>query len=167
MLDLLDTSDYPKDHKLHSTKNKKVIGKMKDELTGNIMTEFVGLRSKMYTFKYIKAGGLKEVKKAKGIKRSVVEKGIKFDDYYNVLTDSTMVHKNQNVIRSHKHDVYTETVNKKALCYKDDKRYILEDGISTLAHSHYSLNISINVSILFSILFSILSTKKIILKEYF
>ena len=42
-----------------------------------------------------------------------------------------------NIIRSHDHDVYSETVNKVALSYEDDKRVILEDKIHTLAHGHY------------------------------
>jgi hypothetical protein len=136
MLDLLDTSEYPEDHTLYSTKNKKVIGKMKDELKGKIMKEFVGLRSKMYAYKIANRSKEIEVKKAKGIKKSVVQKGIKFEDYYAVLMNKRNIFKKQNVIRSYKHSVYSETVNKKALSFNDDKRYILEDGISTLAHGH-------------------------------
>lgn len=44
-----DTADYPSDHPLYSTVNKKVIGMMKDETAGNPVREFVGLRSKMIT----------------------------------------------------------------------------------------------------------------------
>ena len=44
-----------------------------------------------------------------------------------------------NVIRSHKHNVFTEEVNKVALSANDDKRYILEDGINTLALGHYKI----------------------------
>lgn len=43
-------SDYLKDHPLHSTKNKKVIGKFKDELKGHVMSEIVFLRSKAYAY---------------------------------------------------------------------------------------------------------------------
>ena len=46
--DLYDTSDYPKDHPLYSVSNKKVIGKFKDETEGVPVSEFVGLRAKMY-----------------------------------------------------------------------------------------------------------------------
>ncbi|XP_071124236.1 uncharacterized protein [Mytilus edulis] len=50
MIDELDTSGYPKDHPLYSEKNKKVIGKFKDELNGKIMNEIVFLKSKAYSF---------------------------------------------------------------------------------------------------------------------
>ena len=45
-----DTSGYSKDENrpLPIRENKKVIGLMKDELGGKIMTEFVALRAKMY-----------------------------------------------------------------------------------------------------------------------
>ena len=45
-----DTSDYPSDHKCYSTINKKVIGKFKDECNGIPIKEFIGLRSKLYTY---------------------------------------------------------------------------------------------------------------------
>ena len=44
-----DFSEYPKDHFLYSTDNQAVVGKFKDELEGKIITEFVGLRSKLYS----------------------------------------------------------------------------------------------------------------------
>ena len=49
--DLFDFSNYSKDSKFFNETNKKVIGKMKDELSGVIITEFVGLKSKMYSIK--------------------------------------------------------------------------------------------------------------------
>ena len=45
----------------------------------------------------------------------------------------------KNVIRSHKHQIFTETVNKIALSANDYKRIILEDKISTLAYGHFNL----------------------------
>jgi len=41
------------------------------------------------------------------------------------------------ILRSDKHDIYTEEVNKVALSADDDKRIIMENGISTLAYGHY------------------------------
>lgn len=48
-INLYDTSDFPKEHYLYSTKNKKVLGKMKDECAGKPIIEYVGLRPKMYS----------------------------------------------------------------------------------------------------------------------
>ena len=59
---LYDTSDYPQDHRLYSSANKKVLGKLKEECAGQAIAEFVGLRPKMYSI--LEAGG-KKPKKAK------------------------------------------------------------------------------------------------------
>ena len=45
-----------------------------------------------------------------------------------------------NVIRSHKHKIFSETVNKIALSADDDKRIIMNDKFSTLAFGHYKIN---------------------------
>ena len=44
-----DFSEYPKYHFLYSTENQAVVGKFKDEMEGNIITRFVGLRSKLHS----------------------------------------------------------------------------------------------------------------------
>lgn len=65
MINEFDTSDFKKKNKYKiPLMNKKVIGKMKDENSGKVMTEFVSLKSKMYATKVEN----KENKKAKGIK---------------------------------------------------------------------------------------------------
>jgi len=69
--ELYDTSDYPEDHELYSNINKKVLGKMKDECNGTPIVECVCLRSKMYSI--LKADE-KNIQKAKGVKKSVVNK---------------------------------------------------------------------------------------------
>jgi len=68
---LYDTSDYPKEHPLHSDTNKKVLGKMKDECAGTPIAECVCPRPKMYSI--LKADE-KNIKKAKGVKKNVVKK---------------------------------------------------------------------------------------------
>ena len=60
---LFDNSDYPQDSPYFSVENKKVIGKFKDEAAGMPIREFVGPRSKMYS--YVKDNGKNE-KTAKG-----------------------------------------------------------------------------------------------------
>ena len=61
---LFDFSNFPQDSKFFEETNKKVIGKMKDELGGVIVKEFVGLTSKMCSMKKIDG---KELKAAKGV----------------------------------------------------------------------------------------------------
>jgi len=58
--------------------NKKVPGLMKDENNDAIMTEFVGLRAKMYA---LRIDGKKDTKKVKGVIKNIVVKSITFDDY--------------------------------------------------------------------------------------
>ena len=78
-----DTSNYAKDHPsgIKTGYNKKVIGMMKDECGGKQITEFVGLKAKMSSYKVDET----EEKKAKGVKKNVIKKDITFDDYYKCL----------------------------------------------------------------------------------
>ena len=136
-----DTSNYSPDHPsgIPTGINKKVIGLFKDEAGGQLIIEFVGLRAKLYTFKTEKGF---EIKKCKRIKKAVIKNDITFNDYLECLKNSRPMMRKMNVIRSNKHEVYTETVNKVALSHEDDKRFILEDGIKTLEHGHYLLRTS-------------------------
>ena len=133
-----DTSNYPSDHSsgIPSGINKKVLGMFKDEANGDIIDEFVGLRAKLYSYKMFEG---EESKKCKGVKKSVVKKNITHEDYKTCLTTGKEQLRKQNIIRSYKHEVYTEEVNKVALSANDDKRYILEDGRNTLALGHYKI----------------------------
>ena len=136
--DRFDTSGYPFDHPsgIPSGFNKKVLGMFKDEVNGDMIEEFVGLRAKLYSYKMFEG---EESKKCKGVKKSVVKKSITHEDYKKCLLTGKEQLRKQNIIRSYKHEVYTEEVNKIALSANDDKRYILEDGISTLALGHYKI----------------------------
>ena len=69
----------------------------------------------------------------------MVEKSIAHEDYKKCLFTGKEQLRKVNVIRSHMHEIYTEEVNKVALCPIDDKRYILEDCVHTLAVGHYSI----------------------------
>ena len=133
-----DTSDYPLDHPscIPSGLNKTVLGMFKDEVGGKVIDEFVGLRAKLYSYKMFEG---KESKKCKGVKKSVVKKSIAHEDYKKCLYTGKEQLRKMNVIRSHRHEVYTEEVNKIALCPDDDKRHILENGVHTLALGHYMI----------------------------
>ena len=122
-----DTSNYEVDRPLPTGKNKKIIGLMKDELGGKIITEFVTLRPKTYG---------KEDKKAKGRKKCVIKRMIKFNDYKNCLLKDEILLKSQQRFISKKHDVYTEDINKIALSNDDDKRIVSSDKITSYPYGY-------------------------------
>ncbi|KAK3099927.1 hypothetical protein FSP39_011908 [Pinctada imbricata] len=137
---LFDFSEYPKDHYLYSTENKKVIGKMKDECQGHIMKEFVGLKPKMYSFTFQKKIDetihCEEKKRAKGVSKAVVKYNIHHDKYRDCLLNEEYKMESMVSFRSYNHHIYTIKLNKTSLNPYDDKRYILGDGVNTLAHGH-------------------------------
>ena len=114
-------------------KNKNIIGLMKDELGGKIITEFVTLRPKTYSF--LTDDG-KENKKAKGTKKCVIKKKIKFNDNKKCLFSDELILKSQQSFISKKHDVYTENVNKIALSNNDDKRIVSSNKISSYPYGY-------------------------------
>ena len=136
--DRFDTSDYPENHPsgIPTGINKKVLGMFKDEAAGKNIKEFVGLRAKLYSYKMDEGG---ESKKCKGVKKQVVESSISHEDYKTCLRTGKEQLRKQNILRSYEHEVYTEEVNKVALSALDDKRYILNDGVHTLAWRHYKI----------------------------
>ena len=127
-----DTSDYPKDHPsgILTGENKKVIGMFKDEVAGKQISHFIGLRPKLYSFK-IEEG--KNVKKCKGIKKSVVSKGITFEHYFDCLFTGEKQMRSMKIIQSKNHDIHSKEVNKIALSCEDNKRIVLKDKVHTLA----------------------------------
>ena len=132
--DKFDFSEYDKSSKFFDETNKKVIGKFKDEACGKPITDFVGLKSKMYS--YTKLNN-KEVKTAKGNRRCVVKKDIKHEDYKNTLFNKMQMH--HKMKRSDKHQLGSYEINKVSLSCFDDKRHILEDGINSYAYGHYNI----------------------------
>ena len=114
-----DTSNFNKNDNrpLEIGKNKKVIGKFKDELGGKIMTEFCALRAKAYAYKL---DDDVEKKKAKGTKKCVVEREIIFKNYMDSLFNNEIIIRSQQRFKSNHHNVCTEEVNKIALSSNDD-----------------------------------------------
>lgn len=133
-----DTSDYPPNniHKI-PLKNKKVIGMMKDENCGKIMTEFVGLGPKMYSFT-VEDGT--EIKKAKGVKKSVIEK-YSIDRYKECLFNEIITCDSMLSFRSKLHEIYTNRLSKIVLNYVDTKRKIKSDKINTFAWGHSAIEL--------------------------
>ena len=97
------------------------------------MTEFITLRPKAYI--YLTDDG-KEDKKAKGTKKCVIKRMIKFDDYKRCLLNDEVILKSQQRFRSKGHDVYTENINKMVLSNNDDKRIVSSDKITSYPYGY-------------------------------
>ncbi|VVC42688.1 Hypothetical protein CINCED_3A020940 [Cinara cedri] len=143
LLTHFETSNYPKIHYCFDDCRKNQPGFFKDEMKSEILTEFLALRPTLYTYKCSKT----EFEKAKGAKKYVIDKHMRFDDYKNILNAyinnsldiSNKATRNMNLIQSKNHLVYLKTVSKLVLSANDDKRVIMSDGINTLAYGHYKL----------------------------
>ena len=142
-----DISGYCPNRPLPVGLNKKVIRLMKDELGGAIMTEFVALKPKLYSYKKLDGS---EDKKCKGIKKCIVRKTLMFEDYktclfsdsteYGVEPQTLQVYRSQLMFRSSKHEIRTIEVNKVALNRDDDKRISKRYRISTFVRDHKDLS---------------------------
>ena len=75
-------SNYELDRPWPEGKNKKLIRLMTDELGEKVMKKFVGLRAKTYNYL---TDDLNEDKKAKGTKKCVIKRKLKFENYKNCL----------------------------------------------------------------------------------
>ena len=115
----------------------KIIGLMKDELGGDIITEFVALRPKAYS--YI-INNFIEMKKAQGTKKCVVNKMLRLDDYKKRLFDNGKVLKSQQRFKNENHEMYTENINNIALSCDDDKRIVTSDRITSYPYGYILKN---------------------------
>ena len=125
---LFDFSGYPKNSAYYDNSNKKVLGKMKVELNGNKIVEFVGLKSKMYPL--ISSDG-KEINKGKGVSIKLGR-----NEYLDALFNKKVVRHKMKKILSKLHELGTYDINKISLTCFDDKRHVLGDGINTLVYFH-------------------------------
>ena len=133
--DFFDFSNYSPQHPLYSSQNKKVPGLFKDEAGGEIITEFVGLRSKMYSFVFAHGA---ESKAAKGVKRNVIKNELHHADYKKCLFQSEQMEHAFRTISSKAHNVATNESRKVSLSPFDDKRYLI-DAVNSLPYGHYKL----------------------------
>ena len=129
---MFNFSNYSKDSEFSDDANKKVIGKMKDGFGGVIATEFVGLKSKMYSIKKIND---KELNTAKGVNTAT-----EFNEFKDFLFNKKIIRHKMKRIQAKKHKIGTYEIDKIwSLCFHD-KRYVLDDGIHTLAYFHKNCN---------------------------
>ena len=101
---------------------------MKDEFGGVIIIEFVGLKSKMYSIKKIDG---KEYNTAKGVSIAT-----EFNKFKDVLFNKKIIRHKIKRIQSKKHKLGTYKNGKISLSYFNHKRYVLDNGIRTLAYFH-------------------------------
>ena len=109
---------------------------MKDEFPGRVIHEFVGLRPQLYSIKEYTG---QVTKKGKGVTKCVLKNKITHADYLKCLQDGLPRVDTMHSIRSYSHNLYTQKQNKVSLSSDDNKRYILDDGVNTLAYFHYKL----------------------------
>ena len=117
-----------------NVENEKVVGKFKDETQGIPICEFKGLRSKMYSIKLDDDSGNKT---AKGIVRNVIKNNLRQENYEKILETGERMNSSIKMIRSI--NVYIVNVTKVSLSAYDDKRYILDDGVSSNAYGNYCI----------------------------
>ena len=143
--DWYDFSEYPFEHPNYDPKNKKRIAKMKDELKGMIIEEFIGLRPKCYSI--LSRGSVKDnviqdmdfhhSSTSKGVKQQVKKVHLRHQHYKDALFNLKTILVKRNIIKSEKHTISTYHITKVALTVFDTKRWITEDNIHTLAYGHY------------------------------
>ena len=138
-IELFDTSNFEQTHPLYSKTNHRIVGKFKSETGSLAPLEFVGLRAKMYSL--LVPDNPKECKiRAKGIKKSYVKKKVRHDQFLNVLKTLKPTPSTFRSFRSVNHVLRTVEINKTCLNAFDDKRYILNDGVGTLAYGHFRIS---------------------------
>ena len=120
-------NDFSKDSRIYDPVNKKVFGKMKDEVREKIIHEFVRLKSKMYSL--VKVDG-REIKKAKDVNKNNVGSK-RHKEYVNVLFGRDFRRHDMKRIQSKLHRIGTYDVRKISLLCFDDKRYICDDAVGS------------------------------------
>ena len=129
--ELFDFSNYPVNSKYYDPKNNAVLGKMKDGFKGKIIREFVGLKSEMYSLINVDD---EEVSKAKG-----VDKKMEHKEFVGILSNRKVIRHNMKRIQNKLHGLDNYDVYKISLSCFDDKRYVFDDGVNTLANFHKNI----------------------------
>lgn len=132
-IEMFDTANYPSNNIYQIPITKSVVGKMKDEYAGIPVHSFYGTGAKSYCVNV----GDKIDKKAKGVKKNVIESDLKKEDYQSIVENNNkLIFCKMYIFRSTKHNMYTELKNKVALSAKDDKRFVIPGTSKTLAWGH-------------------------------
>ena len=111
-------STHPKDHPLHSTANKEVLGKM-DKRVVHLVAEYLGLRPKMYSI--FKADGKKH-QECQRREKKVVKKHVCYGQYIETSLSKWTFRHGMDVLRSERPRIYGEHLNKASFSPFESKR---------------------------------------------
>lgn len=134
MKHLFDFSNFDPSHPLYDTSNRSVPGLIKDEVGGKVITHFTGLRAKLYCIKLEDSC----IKKAKGVKKSVIERHLHYDNYEDALFNHKIYYHTMNSFRSYNQTLHSIVSNKRTISPICDKRYYL-DSIKSLPYGHFRI----------------------------
>ena len=128
---LFDFSNFPRDSKFYDNQNEMVLGKMKHQYREISINKFVALKSKIHSM--LSDDG-KESHTAKGVNIAT-----EFHEFKDTLFNKKVIKHKMKRIQSKKHKPGKHEINKTSLSCFDDKRYVLNEGVHTLAHFHKDL----------------------------
>ena len=136
--ELFNLSNFSVNSKYYCNDNKKVVGKMKDEYDGKSFSQFIGLKSKMYS-KLDENNNEKNTNKGHNA-------FIEFQEFKDTLFQKKSLRHKMRGIKSKNYTLGTHETNEICLSCFDDKQYILNDGINTLAYGHKDIQNNLNIS---------------------
>ena len=112
------------------------MGYLKDEMNRQIIDEVVAIKSKLCGIKY----GTNKKLTAKGVQKAIVRNSISIYDFKACIFENHLQkHKNFR-LQSKLHTISSVEIKKLSFSPLDDKRYILDDAINTLAFGHYRIS---------------------------
>ena len=101
---------------------------MKDEYSGAIIDQFIGIKSKMYSIKKINGS---ESSTTKGVNIAT-----EFNEFKDILSNKKVIRHKIKRIQAKKQKIGTYEIDEISLSCFDDKRYVLDDSVNTLAYFH-------------------------------
>ena len=134
--DLMDFSNFDKNHRFFDNSKAKVIGYLKCEYGDQELREFVGLKAKLYSILY---GYEQNKTTAKGLQKAVIKKFVNHKHYIECIKNNNIFASTSRRIQSKEHVISTIEQNKLIFTPMDDKKYILNNGINTLPFGHHSI----------------------------
>ena len=125
---MFDFINYSKDSTFYDDTNKKVVGKMKGEYDSTIIDQLIRLKPKMYSIKKIDGS---ESSTVKGVNIAT-----EFNEFKDVLFNKKVIRHKMERIKAKKHKIGIYEIDKISLLCFDDKRFVLDDGVKSLAYFH-------------------------------